>query len=60
MSPYTGTDKFTLLEAIRSTAKVNQEIHFGGTLLNLRLNPELVATKKGQATLGPRSKPCSL
>ncbi|WP_352415924.1 hypothetical protein [Oscillibacter ruminantium] len=48
------------MEAIRSTAKVNQEIHFGGTLLNLRLNPELVATKKGQATLGPRSKPCSL
>lgn len=52
MSPYTGTDKFTLLEDICSTAKVNQEIHFGGTLLNLRLNSELVATKQGQATLG--------
>lgn len=52
VSPYVGTDKSTPLAAMRSTAKVNQEIHSGGTLLNLRLNPELVATKRGQANLG--------
>lgn len=52
VSPYTGTDRSTPLAAMRSTAKVNQEIHSGGTLLNLRLNRELVATKRGQANLG--------
>ncbi|MCI1959824.1 MAG: formate C-acetyltransferase/glycerol dehydratase family glycyl radical enzyme [Clostridia bacterium] len=52
VSPYVGTDKSTPLAAMKSTAKVNQEIHSGGTLLNLRLNPDLVATKRGQANLG--------
>lgn len=52
VSPYAGTDRSTPLAAMRSTAKVNQEMHSGGTLLNLRLNRELVATKRGQANLG--------
>ncbi|MBS5431182.1 MAG: formate C-acetyltransferase/glycerol dehydratase family glycyl radical enzyme [Lachnospiraceae bacterium] len=52
VSPYVGSDKSTPLEAMRSAAKVNQEIHSGGTLLNLRLNHELVATRRGQANLG--------
>lgn len=52
VSPYAGTDHSTPLAAMRSTAKLNQEMHAGGTLLNLRLNPELVATKRGQANLG--------
>ncbi len=52
VSPYVGTDRSTPLAAMRSTAKLNQEIHSGGTLLNLRLNPELVATRRGQANLG--------
>ena len=52
VSPYVGTDRSTPLAAMRSAAKLNQEMHAGGTLLNLRLNPELVATKRGQANLG--------
>ncbi|MDR1711734.1 MAG: hypothetical protein LBR58_07775 [Propionibacteriaceae bacterium] len=52
VSPYVGSDCSTPLAAMRSAAKVNQEIHSGGTLLNLRLNHELVATKRGQANLG--------
>ena len=52
VSPFVGTDRSTPLAAMRSAAKLNQEIHSGGTLLNLRLNPELVATKRGQANLG--------
>ena len=52
VSPYVGTDTSTPLAAMKSTAKVNQEVHSGGTLLNLRLNPEIVATKRGQANLG--------
>lgn len=47
-----GTDQSTPLAAMRSSAKLNQEVHSGGTLLNLRLSPELVATKRGQANLG--------
>lgn len=52
VSPYAGSDTSTPLAAMRSAAKVNQEIHSGGTLLNLRLNHDLVATKRGQANLG--------
>ena len=47
-----GTDQSPPLAAMRSSAKLNQEVHSGGTLLNLRLSPELVATKRGQANLG--------
>jgi pyruvate-formate lyase len=52
VSPYVGTDTSTPLAAMKSSAKVNQEIHSGGTLLNLRINPDMVQTKRGQANLG--------
>lgn len=52
VSPYVGSDRKTPLAAMRSAAKLNQEMHSGGTLLNLRLNRELVSTKRGQANLG--------
>jgi len=52
VSPYVGTDISTPLAAMRSAAKVNQEVYSGGTLLNLRLNHDLVNTKRGQANLG--------
>lgn len=52
VSPYVGSDRSTPLAAMRSAAKLNQEIHSGGTLLNLRLDHNLVATKRGQANLG--------
>lgn len=52
VSPYVGSDVSTPLAAMRSAAKVNQELHSGGTLLNLRLSGELVETKRGRANLG--------
>ncbi|MBO5094175.1 MAG: formate C-acetyltransferase/glycerol dehydratase family glycyl radical enzyme [Lachnospiraceae bacterium] len=52
VSPYVGSDTKTPLAAMRSAAKLNQEVHSGGTLLNLRLNQELVSTKRGRANLG--------
>lgn len=52
VSPYVGTDISTPLAAMRSAAKLNQDVHSGGTLLNLRLDHNLVATKRGQANLG--------
>ncbi len=52
VSPYAGTDTATPLAAMRSAAKLNQDVHSGGTLLNLRLNEDLVRTKRGQSNLG--------
>lgn len=52
VSPFAGSDTATPLAAMRSAAKLNQDVHSGGTLLNLRLNEELVATKRGQSNLG--------
>lgn len=52
VSPFAGTDKSTPLAAMRSAAKLNQDVHSGGTLLNLRLNQDLVNTKRGQSNLG--------
>lgn len=52
VSPYAGSDMSTPLDAMKSAAKVNQDVHSGGTLLNLRLNEDLVSTKRGQNNLG--------
>lgn len=52
VSPFAGSDISTPLAAMRSAAKLNQDVHSGGTLLNLRLNEELVNTKRGQSNLG--------
>jgi len=52
VSPFAGSDTSTPLAAMRSAAKLNQDIHSGGTLLNLRLGEELVSTKRGQGNLG--------
>lgn len=52
VSPFAGSDKSTPLAAMRSAAKLNQDVHSGGTLLNLRLNEDLVNTKRGQSNLG--------
>lgn len=52
VSPFAGTDTSTPLAAMKSAAKLNQDIHSGGTLLNLRLSHDLVATKRGQSNLG--------
>jgi pyruvate-formate lyase len=52
VSPFAGSDTSTPLAAMRSAAKINQDVHSGGTLLNLRLNEDLVNTKRGQSNLG--------
>ncbi|MBN2898235.1 MAG: formate C-acetyltransferase/glycerol dehydratase family glycyl radical enzyme, partial [Clostridia bacterium] len=52
VSPFAGTDTSTPLAAMKSAAKLNQDVHSGGTLLNLRLSEELVKTPRGQSNLG--------
>lgn len=52
VSPFAGSDVNTPLAAMRSAAKVNHDVHTGGTLLNLRLNQDLLKTKRGLRNLG--------
>ena len=52
VSPFVGSDVTSPLAAMRSAAKVNHDVHTGGTLLNLRLNQELVSTPRGLRNLG--------
>lgn len=51
VSPVAGTDVSTSLAAMNSCAKMNQDIHSGGTLLNLRLSHDLVSTKRGRSNV---------
>lgn len=51
VSPVAGTDVSTPLAAMKSCAKMNQDIHSGGTLLNMRLSHDLVDTKRGRSNL---------
>ena len=52
VSPFAGSDVASPLAAMRSSAKVNHDVHTGGTLLNLRLSENLVATDRGKRNLG--------
>ena len=51
VSPFAGSDVSTPLAVMRSAAKVNHDLHSGGTLLNLRLNKSLVDTPRGRRNL---------
>lgn len=52
VSPYTGSDVNSPLSAMRSAAKVNHDVHTGGTLLNLRLGMEMLASDRGLRNFG--------
>lgn len=52
VSPFAGSDVKSPLSAMRSAAKVNHDVHTGGTLLNLRLDESLVNTPRGKRNLG--------
>ncbi|WP_304508620.1 glycyl radical protein [Anaerotignum sp.] len=52
VSPYAGSDISSPLAAMRSSAKMNHDVHTGGTLLNLRLSEDMVKTQKGKRDLG--------
>lgn len=46
-SPHPGTDRNGPTATMRSEAKVNHELHPGGTLLNLKLLPSAIEGKRG-------------
>lgn len=51
VSPHAGTDIESPLAALKSAAKINHDIHSGGTLVNIKLSPELLNTERGLANL---------
>lgn len=51
ISPHAGTDLTSPTAAMRSSAKINHDIHSGGTLLNIKLSPELLKTDKNRRNL---------
>jgi len=51
VSPFVGSDVTSPTAAMRSAAKVNHDVHTGGTLLNLRLNESLLKTNRGLRNL---------
>ena len=51
VSPHAGTDLTSPTAAMRSVAKINHDIHSGGTLLNVKLAPELLKTERNLKNL---------
>ncbi len=51
VSPHAGTDVTSPTAAMRSAAKINHDVHSGGTLLNIKLAPDMVKDKRGLANL---------
>jgi formate C-acetyltransferase len=52
VSPYVGSDTSTPLAAMKSAAKLNHDVHTGGTLLNLRIAKSVLDTPKHRAQFG--------
>lgn len=51
VSPFVGSDVESPTAAMRSAAKINHDLHTGGTLLNLRLSQDLLSTNRGKRNL---------
>lgn len=56
VSPYAGSDVISPLATMKSSAKINHDVHTGGTLLNMRLNKELISTERGLRNLNAMIK----
>ncbi|UQZ91198.1 formate C-acetyltransferase/glycerol dehydratase family glycyl radical enzyme [Deltaproteobacteria bacterium Smac51] len=52
ISPHAGTDLTSPTAAMRSAAKINHDIHTGGTLMNVKLSPSLLKDEKNRRKLG--------
>ena len=46
VSPHAGTDLTSPTAAMRSVAKINHDIHTGGTLMNVKLSPSLLESER--------------
>lgn len=51
ISPHAGTDLTSPTAAMRSVAKINHDVHSGGTLLNVKFAPELLKSERNLRNL---------
>ena len=51
VSPHAGTDLTSPTAAMRSVAKINHDIHSGGTLMNVKFAPELLKSDRNLKNL---------
>ena len=51
VSPHAGTDLTSPTAAMRSVAKINHDVHSGGTLLNIKFAPELLESDRSLRNL---------
>lgn len=51
VSPHAGTDLTSPTAAMRSAAKINHDVHSGGTLLNVKFSPELLESDRSLKNL---------
>lgn len=51
VSPHAGTDLTSPTAAMRSVAKINHDIHSGGTLMNVKFAPELLKSERNLRNL---------
>ncbi|SDF29504.1 glycyl radical protein [Sporomusa acidovorans] len=51
VSPHAGTDLTSPTAAMRSAAKINHDVHAGGTLLNIKFAPELLQSERNLKNL---------
>ncbi|HMM22068.1 MAG TPA: glycyl radical protein [Selenomonadales bacterium] len=51
VSPHAGTDLTSPTAAMRSVAKINHDVHSGGTLMNIKLAPELLQSERSLKNL---------
>lgn len=51
VSPHAGTDLTSPTAAMRSVAKINHDVHSGGTLMNIKLAPELLKSERNLKNL---------
>ena len=47
VSPHAGTDVTSPTAAMRSASKIDHNVHSGGTLLNVKLSPDIVGDETG-------------
>ncbi|MDR3560838.1 MAG: glycyl radical protein [Negativicutes bacterium] len=51
VSPHAGSDLTSPTAAMRSAAKINHDVHSGGTLLNIKFSPELLKSERNLKNL---------
>ncbi|KDR95508.1 formate C-acetyltransferase [Peptoclostridium litorale DSM 5388] len=58
VSPHAGTDVTSPTAAMRSASKIDHNVHSGGTLLNVKLSPDIVRDETGISNMAALIRGC--